>query len=112
MGLAGSSKKYETYKGLQVRCPVHSRRIPTYQPFQRSLRDLTMNARISWEVPWAQVPARDKAKLFEVVSTRASRHDRYRLTETYIPGTHSASILGTIREGLGYGRDCQTVCEE
>jgi hypothetical protein len=35
---------------------------------QRNLRDLTMNARINWEVPWAQVPARDKAKLFEVVS--------------------------------------------
>jgi hypothetical protein len=29
-----------------------------------------MNARIDWEVPWAQVPARDKAKLFEVVSVR------------------------------------------
>jgi hypothetical protein len=27
-----------------------------------------MNARINWEIPWAQVPARDKAKLFEVVS--------------------------------------------
>jgi hypothetical protein len=36
---------------------------------QRNLRDLAMNARINWEVPWAQVPAKDKAKLFEVVST-------------------------------------------
>jgi hypothetical protein len=27
-----------------------------------------MNARINWEVPWAEVPAREKAKLFEVVS--------------------------------------------
>jgi hypothetical protein len=35
---------------------------------QRNLRDLAMNARINWEVPWAEVPARDKAKLFDVVS--------------------------------------------
>jgi pyrroloquinoline quinone (PQQ) biosynthesis protein C len=28
-----------------------------------------MNARINWEVSWGQVPAQDKAKLFEVVST-------------------------------------------
>ena len=41
---------------------------------QRNLRDLMMNARINWEVPWAQVPARDKAKLFEVVSTRTITH--------------------------------------
>jgi hypothetical protein len=34
---------------------------------QRNLRDLTMNARINWEIPWAQVPARDRATLFEVV---------------------------------------------
>ena len=39
---------------------------------QRNLRDLVLNARINWEVPWAQVSARDKAKLFEVVSARAS----------------------------------------
>jgi hypothetical protein len=33
-----------------------------------------MNARINWEVPWAQVPARDKAKLFEVVSQSALKY--------------------------------------
>ena len=42
---------------------------------QRNLRDLTLNARINWEVPWAQVPARDKAKLFEVVSCEHPSND-------------------------------------
>jgi uncharacterized protein YqfA (UPF0365 family) len=41
---------------------------------QRNLRDLAMNARINWEVPWAQVPARDKARLFEVVRCSLSNH--------------------------------------
>jgi hypothetical protein len=68
MGLSGSTKKYETYKGIQVRwAGTTCGRRRSYSP-QRNLRDLAMNARINWEVPWAQVPARDKAKLFEVVS--------------------------------------------
>jgi hypothetical protein len=70
MGLAGSQKRYETYKTIQVR--VYDPLLVTSHAFdveQRNLRDLTLNARINWEVPWAQVPAREKAKLFEVVST-------------------------------------------
>jgi hypothetical protein len=70
MGLSGNTKKYETYKAIQVsryqKCTVQRELIWV---LQRNLRDLAMNARINWEVPWAQVPARDKARLFEVVST-------------------------------------------
>lgn len=75
MGLSGSTKKYETYKAIQVRmrCECHAAigelvTLTQMPRSQRNLRDLAMNARINWEVPWAQVPARDKAKLFEVVS--------------------------------------------
>jgi hypothetical protein len=31
------------------------------------VRDLVGNARINWELPWAKVPTRDKAMLFEAV---------------------------------------------
>ena len=57
-----------------------------------------MNARINWEVPWAQVPARDKAKLFEVVSVDkyADECNACALTYAIPPGSRSASILGTI----------------
>jgi len=60
-----------------------------------------MNARINWEVPWAQVPARDKAKLFEVVSAynyiiRLGVDESGALTILNHPGARSASILGTI----------------
>ena len=40
---------------------------------QRNLRDLTMNARINWEIPWAQVPARDRATLAALDSDRHGR---------------------------------------
>ena len=65
---------------------------------QRNLRDLALNARINWEAPWAQVPARDKAKLFEVVSILLSQLRTEELTadNTNLPGARSASVLGTI----------------
>ena len=40
---------------------------------QRNLRDLTMNARIDWTVPWDQVPAKDKGMLYDVVRGSVSR---------------------------------------
>lgn len=34
---------------------------------QRHIHELTLNARINWEVPWAQIPAQDKVSLYQVV---------------------------------------------
>jgi hypothetical protein len=89
MGLAGSQKRYETYKAIQVRIDdpllVTSHALDVEQ---RNLRDLTLNARINWEVPWAQVPAREKAKLFEVVSTNVKDH-RMRMLDEYCTCRHA-----------------------
>ncbi|CAA7267807.1 unnamed protein product [Cyclocybe aegerita] len=49
MGLAGSTKKHAKYTAIL-----------------RSLRDLVLQSRINWELPWAQIPASKKAKLFQV----------------------------------------------
>jgi hypothetical protein len=68
MGLSGSTKKYDTYKAIQVR-----RGWRGWEPYadillQRNLRDLMLNARINWEVCWAKIPCKDKGILFEIVS--------------------------------------------
>ncbi|EDR01071.1 uncharacterized protein LACBIDRAFT_333580 [Laccaria bicolor S238N-H82] len=49
MGLAGSEKKHGIYRALV-----------------RKIHDLTLNARIKWDSKWADIPASDKAKLFQV----------------------------------------------
>lgn len=42
---------------------------------QCSIHNLTMAAQISWEVPWAAVPAQKKGMLFDVVSQFAFREN-------------------------------------
>ena len=71
---------------------------------QRNLRDLTLNARINWEVPWAQVPARDKAKLFEVVSLGPSVFENNWLTLVG-EDRHATSIhIWVVFNGIGQRR--------
>ncbi|KAJ7232993.1 hypothetical protein B0H12DRAFT_1239481 [Mycena haematopus] len=53
MGLAGSHQDYEQYKSIQ-----------------RAVRDLALNARINWELPWKQIPVQQKSTLFDVARGR------------------------------------------
>jgi hypothetical protein len=46
---------------------VSCKALLTISNLQRNLRDLALNARIDWTVPWDQVPAKDKAMLYDVV---------------------------------------------
>ncbi|KAJ7907418.1 hypothetical protein B0H13DRAFT_2273676 [Mycena leptocephala] len=41
-----------------------------YKCLLRNVRDLALNARINWELPWKQIPVDQKASLFEVARTR------------------------------------------
>ncbi|KAJ7850807.1 hypothetical protein B0H14DRAFT_2581799 [Mycena olivaceomarginata] len=52
-GLAGSHKDYEQYKSIQ-----------------RAVRDLALNARINWELPWKQIPVDQKSAFFDVARQR------------------------------------------
>ncbi|KAJ7655447.1 hypothetical protein B0H17DRAFT_1073443 [Mycena rosella] len=53
MGLGGSRANRDIYKALM-----------------RNVRDLTLQAGINWELPWAQIPASNKASLFDVARAR------------------------------------------
>jgi hypothetical protein len=35
---------------------------------QRTVKELAGNARLNWELEWAEIPVRDKAQFFQVVS--------------------------------------------
>lgn len=55
---------------------------------QRDLRDLVLRSQINWELPWGEIPASEKAKLFNVVSTfdffwRLSLKDGYQARERH-----------------------------
>ncbi|KAJ3494992.1 hypothetical protein NLJ89_g10700 [Agrocybe chaxingu] len=60
MGLAGSNKKGAKYTAIL-----------------RSLRDLVLQSRINWELPWSQIPASEKSKLFQVARERHPVLKRY-----------------------------------
>ncbi|KAJ3501991.1 hypothetical protein NLJ89_g9088 [Agrocybe chaxingu] len=60
MGLAGSNKKNDKYTAIL-----------------RSLRDLVLQSRINWELPWTEIPAGEKAKLFQVARERHPVLKRY-----------------------------------
>ena len=70
-----------------------------------------MNARINWEVPWAEVPVRDKAKLFEVVSSCINfTLLRIRLmSPARVIGPRPTSISRSIQTRLGHGGNCQAI---
>jgi hypothetical protein len=78
MGLGGTGKKYDSYKAIQVgglkksivHLPTMHTRTRTHT-LQRSVRDLVHNARLNWELSWREIPPRDKATLYEVVSRPA-----------------------------------------
>ena len=74
MGLAGSEKKHGIYRALVV--SINHNIVPSYPHLseQRQIRDLTLNARIKWDSKWADIPASDKAKLFQVVR----RHESFK----------------------------------
>jgi hypothetical protein len=88
MGLGGAGKKYDSYKAIQVgalrqRWIFHLPTMHTYAhghthflSLQRSIRDLVHNARLNWELPWREIPPRDKAALYEVVS-RPVYHEEF-----------------------------------
>ncbi|KAG6837499.1 hypothetical protein H0H93_008424 [Arthromyces matolae] len=50
MGLVGSKKREDKYQSVL-----------------RWVRELTLQSRINWELPWAKIPPEEKAKLFKVV---------------------------------------------
>ncbi|KAJ7879219.1 hypothetical protein B0H14DRAFT_2566823 [Mycena olivaceomarginata] len=56
MGLAGSHADYEQYKAIQRS--------------KRNVRDLVLNARINWELPWKRIPVQQKASLFDIARKR------------------------------------------
>ncbi|KAG6847898.1 hypothetical protein H0H93_005087 [Arthromyces matolae] len=60
MGLAGSKKKEEKYQSIL-----------------RWVRELTLQSRINWEVPWAKIPPEEKGKLFKVCRTKNPILERY-----------------------------------
>ena len=74
MGLAGSEKKHGIYRALVV--SINHNIVPSYPHLskQRQIRDLTLNAHIKWDSKWADIPASDKAKLFQVVH----RHESFK----------------------------------
>ena len=67
--------------------------------FKRNVRDLALNARINWEVPWKQIPVDQKASLFEVVRPFCSAV----ISDTYSShlGSHEAPVPRQIRERQG-----------
>lgn len=69
MELDGSQHKHETYKALQVSRLSGQWDIGLTLLIQRQrhIHELTLNARINWELPWAQIPAQDKVSLYQVV---------------------------------------------
>jgi len=73
MGLSGSTKGYDIYKGIQVRWESSMNILLTKLKIKRNLRDLMLNARINWERRWADVPLKDKALLFDVVNCQIPR---------------------------------------
>jgi hypothetical protein len=44
--------------------------LPVHALYQREIRDISMNARLSWQEDWRDIPAADKATFFAVVSDR------------------------------------------
>ncbi|KAJ7110209.1 hypothetical protein C8R43DRAFT_1113767 [Mycena crocata] len=60
MGLCGNEKDHEMYKALM-----------------RNVRELTHQAGVNWELPWAKTPADVKAKLFAVARERHPIFKRY-----------------------------------
>ncbi|KAF8054995.1 hypothetical protein FPV67DRAFT_1681016 [Lyophyllum atratum] len=61
MGLGGSTRKNEFYKGIQ-----------------RQLRDLSISAQLNWELEWANIPTVDKAKFFCVAREKIKFLKRFR----------------------------------
>ncbi|KAJ6479117.1 hypothetical protein C8R45DRAFT_1216404 [Mycena sanguinolenta] len=70
MGLGGSAANREIYKALM-----------------RNLRDLALQAGVQWECPWAEVPASEKAKLFDVARAR------HPILENYVNDWATAEII-------------------
>lgn len=73
MGLATSERNDQKYSALMVRYlaynNVHRILLTIFDTNrQRGLRDLVIRSQINWELPWADIPASEKAKLFSVVS--------------------------------------------
>jgi hypothetical protein len=72
MGLAGSHADYEQYKAIQVHHFKYSRAGTYLQKTKCNVRDLVLNARINWELPWKRIPVQQKASLFDIVSVRTT----------------------------------------
>ncbi|KAJ7105987.1 hypothetical protein C8R44DRAFT_942591 [Mycena epipterygia] len=65
-GSAGNNFNIEEEMGLGDTAADHDQ----YKAPQRNLRDLMLQARINWEVPWAEVAASSKGQLFAVARER------------------------------------------
>ncbi|KAJ7081960.1 hypothetical protein C8R44DRAFT_894931 [Mycena epipterygia] len=65
-GSAGNNFNIEEEMGLGDTAADHDQ----YKALQRNLRDLMLQARINWEVPWAEVAASSKGQLFAVARER------------------------------------------
>jgi hypothetical protein len=69
-----------------------------------------LNARLNWETRWADIPLKDKALLFEIVSVQLFSMLRKNLPA--LQGSRTASLFGQIRERLGYRGDREAIHEE
>jgi hypothetical protein len=68
MGLGGNTNDREQYLAIMVyRVPNQDNNL-TMDLVKRNMHNLTHQASINWEQPWAKTPAGAKEKLFAVVS--------------------------------------------
>lgn len=69
MGLGGGSKKkQDTYLAILVFQPLHWCWHGFEQNFLCTVKELTLNVWLNWELEWAEIPVWDKATFFQVVS--------------------------------------------
>ncbi|KAJ2927333.1 hypothetical protein H1R20_g9764, partial [Candolleomyces eurysporus] len=61
-GTAGTTFSIQVAMGLVSMVKKHQ----VYQTILRTVKDLAMCSGMSWELPWSQIPAAEKAKVFQI----------------------------------------------